>query len=204
VLVAVAPGSYLVRVDPTTGDNTFVATSHSSAIAAACVGGYAYILQFAGTTFWRVNLSNGQTTTLAAAPAATGDGCCMAYDGGDYIYVMRGGNNTTLWRYSISGNSWTTTLAAAPGGVGDGAVLVHDGQGALYLTRGGGTATVYRYNIAGNSWTTHLTLPANVTTGGGAVWLGEASFAVVYGGGTAVAVVQPRPLPSFAWQEWQG
>jgi hypothetical protein len=200
VYLAVTSVSLLYRVDPSTGTYTTLTTSHGTIVAGVSDGStYLYLLQQAGTTFWRVRLSDGQTTTLAALPAATGAGCCMAYDGVDSIYVMRGGG-TTFYRYSISGNSWST-LAAAPAAVGDGAALVYDGVDTLYLTRGGNTNEMYRYSISANSWTRHLLLPSNVTTGGSAVWMGRGSMAVVYGGDTAVARLSP--LPTFAWRPFQ-
>ena len=106
------------------------------------------------------------TWTSRATPITTAwgtDGAlahtCSAYlptANDDYIYLI-GNNATTLYRYSISGNSWISTLTAAPAAMGGGCSfdwVYNFNADRIYGFRGGGTTTLYYYSISGNSWTT--------------------------------------------------
>ena len=97
----------------------------------------------------------------------------------DFIYYM-GNGAVTMYRYSISGNTWTTlspgvARAGAPGtgmsgnwihGVDDAAWTsenaIQNGK-YLYSYRGGGSAALDRYDIAANSWSAITYSPATET-----------------------------------------
>lgn len=103
----------------------------------------------------------------------------------DYLYLI-GNGVVTLWRYSISGNSWSTlspgaARSAAPGagqtldwifgsthGNFNTEATIVNGR-RLYSFRGGSTGTLDYYDIAANTWTSAVTLPWTETigTGGG-------------------------------------
>jgi hypothetical protein len=90
----------------------------------------------------------------------------------DYIYLV-GNNTSTLYRYSISGNTWTV-LASSPGTINAGCSIQWDwGTGgdsnALYVIKGGSNTTIYRYSISGNSWITLAYYPAVETFTAGTV-----------------------------------
>lgn len=123
------------------------------------------------------NTANALTVSSAwtTQPDATS---VYVIEGNDnYLYLL-GNNAVTLYRYSISGNSWSTLApgaaragASAAGGTADWVDSVADwveGQNAYanhYLTsilkqngryifcfRGGATSTLDVYDIAGNTW----------------------------------------------------
>ena len=97
----------------------------------------------------------------------------------DFIYFI-GNNAVTMYRYSISGNTWTTlspgvARGAAPG-TGLGGSWVHSVSAAdwnnesailngryIYSLRGGGSTVLDRYDIAGNSWASIPYAPATET-----------------------------------------
>lgn len=144
---------------------------------------FLYAFQGGTVTFWKYQIKTNAWNPAAAGgdPAdlptgnATGDGASFAWTRDDYIYALRGGNTTGFWRYSISGNSWTQMPSVAVGGtnyaIGSGGSLTWDGDKYLYALRGGATNTFLRYNTITQQWETLANLPANVTTGGAAVFL---------------------------------
>jgi hypothetical protein len=97
----------------------------------------------------------------------------------DFVYFL-GNNAVTMYRYSISGNTWTTlspgvARGAAPG-TGLGGSWVHSVSAAdwntenailngryIYSLRGGGSTVMDRYDIAGNSWASMAYSPATET-----------------------------------------
>ncbi len=94
------------------------------------------------------------------------------YDGADTIYVMRGAGQTTLYKYSISGNSWTTASNPLPGSVGNswGASISYDGSTYMYVVRGNNTSDFYRLKLSDGTWTTLTNVPENVSNGSGSVY----------------------------------
>ena len=133
-----------------------------------------------GTAFHRYTISTDTwDTSLAAAPATPGQGADLVYPGsGDYIYLLRGNNTSTLYRYSISGDSWTT-LAAAPANIPSGGAMVYPGSGDyLYATRGNNTADFYRYSISGNVWSNRASSSDAIlfTTGADLVYPGSGDY----------------------------
>ena len=88
-------------------------------------------------------------------PDAVGEGGALTYDGGDYIYALRGSATTDFWRYSISTDSWDTmesTLSA----VGAGGALCHaDDQ--VYALRGSSSTGFWRFKL---EYTVYLPLVA--------------------------------------------
>ena len=101
----------------------------------------------------------------------------------DFLYFM-GNNAVTLYRYSVSANTWSTlspiaARAAAPG-AGMGGTWVHSVSSSdwtnenviqngryIYSFQGNATAALHRYDIAGNTWATITYAPAVETFGTG-------------------------------------
>lgn len=114
----------------------------------------------------------------AALTAATdARGSRLAYPGsGDFIYETRGDTDTSLNRYSISGNSWTALTSSNCGAaIGDDSLLIAGDSGFLYAScpGGNGTTDFVRYNISGDSWANRTTSPFGLLgSAGGAVWDG--------------------------------
>jgi hypothetical protein len=97
----------------------------------------------------------------------------------DYLYYM-GSNVVTLYRYSISANTWSTlspgaARAAAPTTGMSGSWVWGSTDSAwtnqnaiqngryIYSFQGGATAALHRYDIAGNTWATITYSPATET-----------------------------------------
>jgi hypothetical protein len=119
----------------------------------------------------RTVASNTGTALTVSVPWTTTPDATSQYSiegNDDFIYLM-GNNAVTLYRYSISGNSWSTLTpvaarAAAPG-LALGGSWVHSVSEAdwnvensirngryIYSFRGGAVAALDRYDIAGNTW----------------------------------------------------
>ena len=97
----------------------------------------------------------------------------------DFLYYM-GNNAVTLYRYSISGNTWSTLTPVAARGGAPGAGMsghwIHSVSAAdwtnenailngryLFSFRGAGGALLDRYDIAGNTWAAITYAPATET-----------------------------------------
>ncbi len=113
----------------------------------------------------------GTWTHMADAPFNVAGGGALAFDGGDYIYALRGGGKKDFARYSISGDSWVT-LANTPENVNVGGALVFTGGDFLFTLRGDNKNDFWRYSISGDSWTPMADTLANVVDGGALAWDG--------------------------------
>jgi hypothetical protein len=109
---------------------------------------------------------NSWDTVLSSLPAVVGANSQMIRNGSDdHVYVLRGTNTDSFYRYSISGNSWTT-LTNVPGTVNTGSQMIRNGSDDhIYVLPGNNTANFYRYSISGNSWTTLTAVPGSVNYG---------------------------------------
>lgn len=139
--------------------------------------GAGQIRTVASNTGTAITVSSAWTTT----PDATSQYSIEGND--DFIYFM-GNNAVTLYRYSVSANTWTTLTpgvarAAAPG-AGMGGSWIYSVSAAdwtdenaiqngryIYSFRGGASAALDRYDIAGNTWSAITYAPAveTFTTG---------------------------------------
>ncbi len=123
----------------------------------------------------RIILSNTTTTLTVSAAWATNPDATSVYSiegNDDYLYLL-GNGAVTLYRYSISGNSWSTLSPGVARGGAAGAACVScvveqcpeadwtnesaiiNGR-RLYSWRGGNTATLDYYDIPSNAWTNAL------------------------------------------------
>ncbi len=135
----------------------------------------------------RTVASNTATTLTVSSAWSTVPDATSQYslEGNDDFLYFIGNNAITLYRYSISTNSWTTlsptTARAAAPGAGLSGHWIHAVSAAdwtneaairngryLYSFRGGGSAVLDRYDIAANSWENALAYaPAMETFGAG-------------------------------------
>lgn len=127
-----------------------------------------------------ITANTGDTLTVGTwtiTPDATSQYAIEGND--DFLYLM-GNNAVTLYRYSISANTWTTLTpvaarAAAPA-AGMSGHWVHSAPEAdwnnesailngrfIYSFRGATSAELHRYDIAGNTWAT-ITYSPNTET----------------------------------------
>lgn len=124
--------------------------------------GIGQVRTIASNTGVQITVSSNWTVT----PDATSQ---YAIEGNDDFLYLLGNGLVTMYRYSISGNSWTTISPAvarssAPGtGMSANWANVVDSTGwdvendirngrYIYSFRGGATGTLHRYDIALNSW----------------------------------------------------
>lgn len=127
-------------------------------------GSIIYWARGSGATFYSYNTGTGSWSTLTDAPATLSNGVSVAYPGsGDYLYVSRGANTATMYRYSISGNTWGNDSDMAdlpsPMRMSIGSRMTSDGTYVYALTAGSGPSRLYRYTIATDTWTDMGSLP---------------------------------------------
>jgi hypothetical protein len=127
-----------------------------------------------------ITANTGDTLTVGTwttTPDATSQYAISGND--DFLYLL-GNNAVTLYRYSISANTWSTLTpvaarAAAPG-AGMSGHWVHSAPESdwnnesvilngryIYSFQGGATSGLHRYDIAGNTWAT-ITYSPNTET----------------------------------------
>lgn len=101
---------------------------------------------------------------------------------GDSIYVARGANTATFWRYDLEALSWST-LSPIPSNVSTGSSMTHDGAGNIYLIAGNNTASFYKYNIENDSWLAIGNgLPATAQPGTDITYIGGGKFLILFTG----------------------
>jgi hypothetical protein len=133
--------------------------------------------------------NTGTVITVSAAwtvnPDATSQYSIEGND--DFLYYI-GNNAVTMYRYSISGNTWTTlspgvARTGAPGAGMSGHWIwgataaewtnenaIQNGK-YIYSFRGGAGALLDRYDIAANSWAASTYAPATETFSTGTKWV---------------------------------
>lgn len=118
-------------------------------------------------------ISSNTADTLTVSPAWTTQPTATSQfvvEGNDDFIYLTGNNAVTMYRYSISSNSWTTLAPTAarlgPMATGGGLTLIgrsktlaswnDETTGSagryLYSMRGGGSVVMDRYDIAANTW----------------------------------------------------
>jgi hypothetical protein len=140
--------------------------------------------------------ANTSTTLTVATWTVTPDATSTySIEGSDdYLYFL-GNNAVTMYRYSISGNSWSTlSPGVARGGAPTTGMSAHWVWGVtaadwtsaaaiqngryIYSFRGAGGALLDRYDIAANSWSAVTYSPATetLTTGTKYAYAGDALY----------------------------
>lgn len=107
------------------------------------------------------NVWSEKTTDLVPAAAPTGAGTSLTWDGGQYLYYVRGVGTNAWYRYDLSGadgSRWSTPLSLTGlTGVtfgGGSEAVIKDGR--MYVMRGQGLTTFYTidlaYAVSGGTW----------------------------------------------------
>ena len=128
-----------------------------------------------------ISANTADTLTVSAAWTITPDATSQySIEGNDDFLYLLGNNAVTMYRYSISANTWTTLApvaarAAAPG-AGMSAHWVHSVKETdwtaesniqngrfIYSFQGAATGALHRYDIAANTWTTITYAPSSET-----------------------------------------
>lgn len=125
----------------------------------------------------RITSNTANTLTVASAWTTNPDATSTyTIEGDEDALYLLGNNVVTMYKYSISGNSWATiTPGVARGGalaVGGGANWIYNVSDKawkdenaiqngryIYSFRGGGVATLDVYDIAANSWSAKIYTP---------------------------------------------
>jgi hypothetical protein len=98
------------------------------------------------------NMDTDQWSFIGNLPIIPNDGTFIHYDPDtDAVYLLGGNNTATLYKYTVSENSWTQ-LASAPAIVGYGGAMKLIDGGQFFMARAGNTSQVYKYDIAKDSW----------------------------------------------------
>jgi len=101
---------------------------------------------------------------------------------GDYLYVARGSNTNTFWRYNLVTQAWTT-LSSIPTTVYSGSSMTYDKNGNIYLIAGNNTNSFYYYNIENDAWASVLVnLPSNAQAGTDIAYIGNNKFVIMFTG----------------------
>jgi hypothetical protein len=171
--------AYFYRYDLSTESWTQMADTPSpfeqgagDALTYAHGGGQDYLFALVGAAakerpraengFLLYNTATDRWRSLPAPWLCADGGAALAWDGGEYIYALRGsdckGNpSTDFRRYHIDADRWES-LAPIPQPVDAGGSLVWDGGQSLYAITGGGEmfeqggSAFYRYDLAAQQW----------------------------------------------------
>lgn len=201
-------GAWTQLTDVPPGTKTL---KEGTGLAAVNISGtdYIYVLKGSGTyEFYRFKTSDGSWETMANAPAGNSNkpykcGSCLAYDGGDTIYCLKGSYNE-LAAYSISGMNWVTKdtmpRKAPPGTkktkVKDGAGMACYGR-AVYALKGGNTDEFWMFSTTDQQWHVQTQLPAgsrNVKGGGALVYAGSTKSLYAFRGNNTLEFWSYGPL----------
>lgn len=164
--------------------------------ASIYLNGYVYALKgYAVPDFWRYDVA-GNVWNSISTPAAAGnagedghmvfvpDATCPDAAAGDCLYVLRGANTNTFWRFNLTARTWTALSSTNLGNLQVGSSSCWNGADYLYALGGNGGYNFYRYSISGNAWTAMTTVPTT-HTGAGAYPASPTTQVVSYGGRAA-------------------
>jgi subtilisin family serine protease len=166
---------------------------------------YVYFLKGSGTQeFYRHNtLSNTWEPKVSAPAGLSGksfkNGSCLAFDGSNTIYAVKGSYNE-FFAYNVDSNVWVTRNTLPLIGSSGRKKKVKDGAGIAYLgtlvyaLKGGNTQEFWAYNPAGDAWTQKEDVPL----GGGKKVKGGG--ALVTGGGLLYALKGNNTLEFYQYQ----
>ncbi len=178
---------YVTRGNSTTGFYRYSISGNSwttltSLLANVGVGGEMlrdgisnHIYVISGDTssnFFRYSISDNSWTgssvsNLTSVPSIGALSINIRNGSDNDIYVVRGtgGPSTSLYKYSISGNSWTT-LTSIGATIGYGSSAIRYGtENYIYYIPSSNSSAFYRYSISGNSWTTLTSAPGTIMNG---------------------------------------
>lgn len=102
---------------------------------------------------------------------------------GNYLYVLRGNNTSTFWRYHLVNQIWEP-LSDTPDTINSGSAMTWDGDRYLYVMRGNTTANFYRYDIQNATWSSLPNLPVQARAGSDIEYLGNGVLAFIFAGTT--------------------
>lgn len=168
----------------------------------------------------RYSISTNSWRQMASAPGSEAggvdDGGSMVWDGGDHIYVLKGGDGsgsvmaTDFWRYSTSGDFWE--ILDLPEGVGEvgGQRLAFAGK--IYFWRGFGSTGFWRYNppefFSSGNFTSGVFDAGSDSVWKQITWDARLPHGIGKGGetresfSTSIRVWTRSSSDNFVWSEW--
>lgn len=123
---------------------------------------------------------------------------------GDYLYVLRGLDTSTFWRYHLVNQIWEE-LPSTPESVYYGSSLIWDGNRYLYAFRGNSNLDFYRYDLQNATWTVMPQLPVAARPGSDMEMLKNNQIAMLFPTTTdfyifdisSMSFVNRAPLPEI-------
>lgn len=142
----------------------------ASGMVAVNKAGIDYIFAMKGSRtdeFYLYNFTANTWAPTSTKPTAGNSGkvgykkgSCLAYDGNNYVYVLKG-NYGDFFRYDLSSETWTELKRynhkvfinrdGKKKKVGEGSGLVYCNN-AVYLLKGGNTREFWKYEISTDTW----------------------------------------------------
>lgn len=153
--------------------------------------GYVYVSRVNGAQFWRYDVdgvAGSRWSQLTSSTAAPGAGGSMVRNG-NYIYMARGANTTSFYRYDINAGTWST-LTSVPANITTGGFIADGDNGYIYASAGTTSPgnRWYRYDINGDTWSQINNAPAAWGAGAdGAGKNGEQIVAFLAAGTNAIS-----------------
>lgn len=149
-------------------------------VGAVAVGdtntGHVYLFRGNGSyDFWKYNPRSNSFEGAVDIPVAPSTGADLLYDG-NYLYMNRGSNSNSMYRYGIGG-TWQT-VANAPANFSGDAKGIRVGS-SLYYMRGVGTTEFWRYDAgvgASGQWNILLGTPTANNYGSALVYPGSGEY----------------------------
>lgn len=130
-----------------------------------------YVVRGRGTrTLYKYSISTNTWTTQSNPGASPPDtfgnsmGATVVYDGQGNLYIARGNNTMSFYRYNISSNTWTI-INSVPGFVYDGSAAVYD-NGKIYMTTSNTTTDFFIYDTFSDTWSVGNPVPSKIYAGG--------------------------------------
>lgn len=167
---AIGPGGALV----------FVAEAGGSYVYALRGGVMGSGGNVGSNALWRYSIADDSWEDLAPAPAHLNPGGSLVWDGGDWLYALRG-RSLEFWRYSISGGDWEI-LEDVPEEVRLGGALAF-AHGHVYAFVGNFNSTFLRYSPVDDEWEAVATAPGSVARGGSLAFDGDDLIYALRGNG---------------------
>ncbi len=191
------------------------AVKEAAGLASFRSGGHGYIFAMKGSKtdeFYIYDIEQDTWTKIKSPPIGSSGklgyrkGSCLAYDGDEFVYVLKGGYGD-FFKYSLDSDTWIElrqydykkflsrdNKKKKPK---DGAALVYYDEN-VYMLKGGNTREVWRYNIAMDTWVqmdTFWDIPIGggkrVKAGGTMISSGDYFWAVK--GGNTVEFYRHKP-----------